>query len=125
MSDMTPEPPTPEDEGLGAPTSTGNEDLQEDMFSGFLSFQSFEERTRNDTYFDRGWMAPAGAVTPEERQEAREKYWDSTGIPPSMFDWEKWREKKGYKKRGQDETQEEQPQRDQDIQDIESENKSG
>ena len=44
--------------------------------------------------FQRGFVDEA--VSTEEREEARQAYFDSLGIDDSQFDWEAWREAMGY-----------------------------
>lgn len=95
MSDPNP----PDDSNSYDP---GDDSLQDTMFGGLLGGMDTEQRRRADQFWHMGWMSREGDVTPEERQAAREAYYDEVGIPPSlfksMFDWDLWRSEMGYHK---------------------------
>lgn len=60
---------------------------------GIPLFRDFEREQAEDLFYsafvDKG-------LTKEERDSAREEFFDYTGLPEEMFPWDEWREAMGY-----------------------------
>ena len=44
--------------------------------------------------FERGWVD--SSLSPDERETARQDFFDFTGLPEELFPWDDWREAMGY-----------------------------
>lgn len=56
---------------------------------------SQEDYERLQEVYERAWFKDQDE-TPEERQAAREEYWDITTLMDGSFDWASYREYLGY-----------------------------
>lgn len=60
---------------------------------GVPLFRDYEREISADLY-ERGWVD--STLTPDEREEARQEFFDFTGLEEQFFPWDEWREAMGY-----------------------------
>jgi hypothetical protein len=70
--------------------------LWTDLFNigSYSEYLEPEEASRAREFFDIGWHDRDAST--EERNAAREQYYEITDTDSSMFDWDTWRELMGY-----------------------------
>lgn len=66
-------------------------DSEPNTYSAFYSRDEFREL---QTSFEQGWLT--GGIDPDERENAREAFYNLTGVMPSTFDWQAYRDYLAY-----------------------------
>lgn len=66
----------------------------DEFYDDLMGDYGLDEDEFGSTLLWEGWFDED--LDPDERQEARDAFFEYTGMDPYDFDWEAWREYMGY-----------------------------
>lgn len=68
-----------------------------DDIPGVSHFREYESEIAGEL-FERGWMGHSDdpGYDPIAAAEARDEFFEYTGLPEELFPWDEWREAMGY-----------------------------